>query len=154
MPSCDSVLSHPLALKRNEHRRAQLAYLPIEGIGANGNFFFRVSTYVRGSQLFVSVRGYTPAMDNLAYRDAIKFHGNVRLLAGNRQILLRVLNTDEPGFWPNDQYVAIGSTTLCLPSEIDSNWFVEVRVGYQFNTGNGFVTPLPSHGRLRIPVGG
>ncbi len=154
MTTCTAAAPHALALEKNEHQLSQVALLPAEGIGVHGNFFIRVATRLTGAYLYVSARGYTPAMEMLEYRSAFRFYGNVKLLHNGRQVVKKQLERESEELWPDDRYVPIGSAVMCVPVTKTGALSIEVEAGYEFNGGTGFVTPIPPTGKLAIPFQG
>lgn len=151
MTNCASPALASFSLPATEFQHSQAAILPAEGIGAHGNFFIRISAQLRGSYLYVSARGYTPAMELPMYRGAFRFYGNVKLLQAGRQVLRKKLELGDQEVWPDDRYAAIGSVKICVPAGPQKGWSLEVEAGYEFNSGTGFVTPIPPTGKIAIP---
>ncbi|MCK7546065.1 hypothetical protein MLC59_18055 [Marinobacter bryozoorum] len=141
-----------LTLSRTEFQRSQAALLPAEGIGAHGNFFIRVAAQIRGGRVYISARGYTPAMEEPMYKGAFRFFGHVKLKQAGRQIIRKKLELGEQEVWPDDRYVATGSVAICLPGGSDSLPEIEIEAGYGFNSGTGFATPIPPVTRIQVPV--
>lgn len=138
-------------LNAQEFNLRQVAFLPAEGVGVNGTFFIKGSLSLSGRELFISAMGFTAAdhMGNVHFQAAAK------VLIGGRQILSTplVVDRNEAGLWPNDQYVPIGSAVLTLPApELGNVVQIVISGGYIYSAPEGSAVPIPPTGAVTIPL--
>ncbi|PAU76417.1 hypothetical protein CK501_15895 [Halovibrio salipaludis] len=131
------------------------AYLPQEGIGVNGNFFIKGSVVARGTNIFVTAMGFTPAMELPKYEGAFEFYGSVMLLSGNETVTRKRFKREGHALWPENGYAPIGSVMLYTPPAYDSgNYSLRIEASYWFDSGVGTVTPMPRKAETVVELRG
>ncbi len=138
-------------LESPEFNLRQVAFLPAEGVGVNGTFFIKGALSLNGRELFVSAMGFTAAN----HMGTVHFQAAAQVLVDGRQILSvpLVMDRNEAGLWPNDQYAPIGSTFLTLPPpELGSAVHIVVSGGYIYSVPEGRAVPIPPTGAVTIPL--
>lgn len=154
MATCSGALSRPLFIDTSDHKHSQAALLATEGIGAQGNYFVRISMQVRSANLYVTARGYSPAMEMPEHQGAFRFYGHARMLEDGRQIVRKRLERESTEVWPDDRYIPVGSAVMCIPEGTTGSLAIEVEVGYEFDSGTGFITPIPPTTKWAKPLRG
>ncbi|PCD00500.1 PAAR domain-containing protein [Halopseudomonas pelagia] len=147
--SRDVLLNYQLDAQ--EFNLRQVAFLPAEGVGVNGTFFIKGSLSLSGRELFISAMGFTAA-DHMG---TVHFQAAAKVLIDGRQILSTplVVDRNEAGLWPNDQYVPIGSAVLTLPApELGNVVQVVISGGYIYSAPEGSAVPIPPTGAVTIPL--
>lgn len=129
------------------------AYLPAEGIGVHGVFSIKGYVALRGQQVDVSARGFTPAMLAPGNAKNISWYSRAALIHQGREVTGRELDMAGVELWPDDEFVPIGCASIPIPGWLQGTLFrVRVTGGYVFRTGNGSVVPVPPTASAEISV--
>ncbi|MDM9557537.1 hypothetical protein [Bordetella petrii] len=127
----------------------QLAFLPAQGTGVNGSYFLRGHYTVQGNVITVSAMGYTAAM----HKGTASFFASARLDIDGTPGEPHFLTLDEPGYWPSDEYVPVGSASWQLP-EVRHGQSVTLVIsgGYVFSAAAGRAAPMPATTERDFPL--
>lgn len=119
----------------------QTAYLPAEGVGVNGSYFFKGHITVDNDELFISGKGFTAA----SHLGRVAYNMNAAVLVDGNEVSRTQLRNDEPGMWDaSDNYIPVGSARIPLP-EVKEGQKVQVVItgSYNYTQGHGYAVPIP-----------
>src|SRR5690606_14693166 len=122
---------------------------PAHGTGENGPCSLRGHYTVQGNVITASAMGYTAAM----HKGTASFFASARLDIDGAPGEPHSLTLDEPGYWPSDEYVPVGSASWQLP-EVRHGQSVTLVIsgGYVFSAAAGRAAPMPATTERDFPL--
>lgn len=137
-------------LAQSDYFIRQLAYLPVEGVGANGTFFIRGHLALHGRVLYISAMGFTAAMR----MGKVHFSASVTAVINGKEIFSGSLTAGEGNsMWPDDEYSSIGSVSIELPApDAGDSISVTIHGTYIYSAAEGRAVPMPPRGTLTLSV--
>jgi len=137
-------------LAQSEYFIRQLAYLPVEGVGANGTFFISGHLALHGRVLYISAMGFTAAMR----MGKVHFSASVTAVINGKEIFSGPLTAGEGNsMWPDDEYSPIGSVSIELPApDAGDSISVTIHGTYIYSAAEGRAVPMPPRGSVTLSV--
>ncbi|WP_083861918.1 PAAR domain-containing protein [Halomonas sp. KM-1] len=122
----------------------QPAYLPVEGIGVNGGYIFRVHVTIRNNTLQLSARGGAIAAQVPGGGKAI-LGMRADLMDGAQLLESAVLQNDGINAWPDEPlYRPVGHASFSLPEPQPGKTLSLYLEGtFQYQTSAGSAAPMP-----------